>query len=148
MSVRHFVALLAPVPLALILAGCGGSPASTVTVTEAAPTLPAPTPTISVTGTPSASPTPAQTETPEVTATPAARFTMPKLVGENLQLAQDILQKEGSYVLDQEDALGLDRIQVLDANWTVCKQSPKAGKKVSVDEVVTLSSVKLTEDCP
>ena len=73
---------------------------------------------------------------------------MPKLVGENLQLAQDILQKEGSYLLDQEDALGLDRIQVMDSNWHVCKQSPKAGKKVPVDTMVTLASVKLTEDCP
>ena len=66
----------------------------------------------------------------------------------NLQLAQDILQKKGSYLLDQEDALGLDRVQVLDSNWQVCKQSPKAGQKVTVDAMVTLSSVKLTEDCP
>ena len=86
-------------------------------------------------------------ESPSAPAAPE-KFTMPKLVGENLQLAQDILQKKGSYLLDQEDALGLDRVQVLDSNWQVCKQSPKAGQKVTVDAMVTLSSVKLTEDCP
>lgn len=75
-------------------------------------------------------------------------FVMPTLVGQNLQLAQDILQKEGSYVLDQTDALGLDRIQVNDSNWMVCAQVPSAGSKVDVSTVVTLSSVKLTEGCP
>jgi len=69
-------------------------------------------------------------------------------VGKNLQLAQDMLQKEGSYLMDQKDALGLDRFQINDSNWKVCKQSPKAGKKVVVDTMVTLTSVKLTEDCP
>ena len=73
---------------------------------------------------------------------------MPKLVGENLQLAQDMLQEVGSYLLDQEDALGLHRVQVLDSNWKVCKQSPKAGKKVAIDATITLSAVKLDEDCP
>ena len=73
---------------------------------------------------------------------------MPKVVGVNLQLAQDMLQKAGSFLLDQEDALGLDRIQVMDANWQVCTQSPKAGKEVPVDTMVTLAAVKLTEECP
>lgn len=149
MSVRHVSALIGPLALTVFFAGCGGAPAPAVTVTEAAPSVSAPAPTVSVTVAPNET-TPAleETESPEATAAPVAKFTMPKLVGENLQLSQDILQKLGSYVLDQEDALGLDRIQVLDSNWTVCKQSPKAGKKVSVDEIVTLSSVKLSEDCP
>lgn len=73
---------------------------------------------------------------------------MPKLVGVNLQLAQDTLQSLGSYVLDQEDASGLDRFQVNDANWKVCSQKPKAGAKVPIETVVLLSSVKLAEDCP
>jgi len=73
---------------------------------------------------------------------------MPKLIGVNLQLAQDILQKEGSYVMDQEDALGLDRIQVNDSNWQVCSQTPMAGSKIDVSAVVTLGSVKLAEECP
>jgi beta-lactam-binding protein with PASTA domain len=79
--------------------------------------------------------------------TPEAKFTMPKVVGMNLQLAQDLLQSKGSYVLDQVDHKGLFRIQVLDSNWKVCKQSPSPGKVVLASTVVTLSSVKLTERC-
>ena len=81
------------------------------------------------------------------TATTEAKFTMPKVVGMNLQLAQDLLQSKGSYILDQVDHKGLLRIQVLDSNWKVCKQSPSPGKVVLASTVVTLSSVKLTERC-
>ena len=80
-------------------------------------------------------------------ATPEAKFTMPRVVGMNLQLAQDLLQSKGSYILDQVDHKGLLRIQVLDRNWKVCKQTPSAGKVVLASTVVTLSSVKLTERC-
>ena len=81
------------------------------------------------------------------TASPEAKFTMPRVVGMNLQLAQDLLQSKGSFVLDQVDHKGLLRLQVLDSNWKVCKQSPAAGKVVLASSVVTLSSVKLTERC-
>jgi hypothetical protein len=80
-------------------------------------------------------------------ATPEAKFTMPRVVGMNLQLAQDVLQSKGSYILDQVDHKGLLRIQVLDNNWKVCKQTPAPGKVVLASTVVTLSSVKLTERC-
>ena len=80
-------------------------------------------------------------------ATPEAKFTMPRVVGMNLQLAQDLLQSKGSYILDQVDHKGLLRVQVLDSNWKVCKQTPSAGKVVLASTVVTLSSVKLTERC-
>jgi beta-lactam-binding protein with PASTA domain len=81
------------------------------------------------------------------TPTAEAKFTMPKLVGMNLQLAQDLLQSKGSYILDQEDFKGLSRFQINDSNWKVCKQSPAPGKSVPVSTVVTLYSVKLTERC-
>lgn len=81
------------------------------------------------------------------TATPEAKFTMPRVVGMNLQLAQDLLQSKGSYILDQVDHKGLLRLQVLDSNWKICKQTPGAGKVVFASTVVTLSSVKLTERC-
>lgn len=80
-------------------------------------------------------------------ATPEAKFTMPRVVGMNLQLAQDLLQSKGSYILDQVDHKGLFRFQVLDSNWKVCKQTPATGKVVLASTVVTLSSVKLTERC-
>ncbi|MBA4608253.1 hypothetical protein H1W00_07165 [Aeromicrobium sp. Marseille-Q0843] len=78
----------------------------------------------------------------------AESFKMPKLAGENLQLAQDMLQALGSYGLIQNDALELGRFQVLDANWKVCAQKPKAGKKVPIDTIVELDAVKLEESCP
>ena len=75
-------------------------------------------------------------------------FKMPSLVGQNLQLSQDQLQALGSYLMDQTDAAGLNRLQVLDSNWQVCAQSPAPGKTVPVDTMVVLSSVKLAERCP
>jgi hypothetical protein len=81
------------------------------------------------------------------TPTAEAKFTMPKVVGMNLQLAQDLLQSKGSYIMDQEDFKGLNRFQINESNWKVCKQSPAPGKSVPVSSVVTLYSVKLTERC-
>ena len=75
-------------------------------------------------------------------------FKMPNVVGQNLQLSQDQLQVLGSYLMDQTDAAGLSRVQVLDSNWQVCAQSPEPGKTVPVDTMVVLSSVKLAEQCP
>jgi hypothetical protein len=85
----------------------------------------------------------------KATPTPTAeeKFTMPKVVGMNLQLAQDLLQSKGSYIMDQEDFKGLNRFQINDSNWKVCKQTPAPGKSVPVSTVVTLYSVKLAERC-
>jgi hypothetical protein len=84
---------------------------------------------------------------PKATPTAEAKFVMPKVVGMNLQLAQDLLQSKGSYVMDQEDYKGLNRFQINDSNWKVCKQTPAAGKSVPISTVVTLYSVKLAERC-
>lgn len=88
---------------------------------------------------------------PKKTASPTPTityFTMPNVKGMNLQLAQDLLQAKGSYFVDQEDALGLSRFQLVDSNWKVCRQSPKSGAKTATSAIVTLTSVKLTERCP
>ena len=81
---------------------------------------------------------------------PAAneKFRMPKLVGLVLQDAQDVLQSRGSYLLDQEDASGRGRLQLLDSGWKVCAQRPRPGASVPVEATVTLWSVKLSERCP
>ncbi|WP_255632955.1 PASTA domain-containing protein [Actinotalea sp. Marseille-Q4924] len=73
---------------------------------------------------------------------------MPDLVGQNLQYAQDTLQSLGSYVIDQEDASGLDRMQVNDSNWVVCSHEPVAGTVVPVEAQVTVWAVKIGETCP
>lgn len=75
-------------------------------------------------------------------------FTMPNLVGMNLQTAQDTLQKQGSYLLDQQDAKGLNRVQVNDSNWKVCVQEPAANASVRTDQEVVLKAVKNDEKCP
>lgn len=102
---------------------------------------------------PSSSPVPSKkpraTSTTDQSEGPTSdTFKMPELVGKNLQDAQDQLQSLGSYVLDQTDARGLDRLQILDSNWTVCSQKPRAGSVVPSDKRVTLASVKLAESCP
>ena len=73
---------------------------------------------------------------------------MPDLIGKNLQRAQDRLQSLGSFLMDQEDATGEGRWQLLDRNWYVCSQKPAAGKKVPLSAIVTLYVVKLDESCP
>ena len=78
---------------------------------------------------------------------PVETFTMPALVGANLQDAQDMLQALGSYLMTQTDATGMERFQVLDSGWKVCGQRPRAGAEVSVDKMVELFVVKLHEGC-
>lgn len=145
---------------ALALSSCSGS------------TTPTPTATVIVTATPSAEPSPLASVLTEATAdakealteatadakealteaTASAKaeietFTMPDVVGMNLQDAQDILQSMGSIVMDQEDASGMDRLQVNDSNWYVCTQDPVPGTEAALSDVVTLGSVKLDESC-
>lgn len=70
---------------------------------------------------------------------------MSDLLGKNLQFAQDTLQSLGSYLLQQDDASGLERFQVLDSNWKVCSQNLKPGGSFSIDELAILGAVKLDE---
>lgn len=71
---------------------------------------------------------------------------LPDVVGMDLQAAQDEAQAAGFYVLDDQDASGQKRLQVLDRNWTVCSQEPEAGTHPT-DTAVTLFAVKDTESC-
>lgn len=73
---------------------------------------------------------------------------MPSVVGMVLQDAQDLLQSQGSYLMDQQDATGDGRFQFFDSNWKVCSQDPPAGVPLSAVDVVTLKTVKLDESCP
>jgi type IV pilus biogenesis protein CpaD/CtpE len=77
-----------------------------------------------------------------------ATFTMPDLNDKNLQAAQDELQSRGSYFLNEVDATGKGRIQIVDRNWKVCSQTPKAGTKVLIARLITLRAVMLSEKCP
>ena len=79
---------------------------------------------------------------------PVGTLAMPALVGLGLQDAQDQLQSLGSFVLNQEDASGQGRHQLIDSNWKVCSQDPAAGSLISVTSSVTLRAVKNEETCP
>ncbi|MFF9286047.1 hypothetical protein [Streptomyces griseosporeus] len=73
--------------------------------------------------------------------------TLPDMTGKGLQSAQDQAQAAGFFHLASHDALGRGRHQVLDRNWKVCAQTPKAGEHPT-DTEVDFATVKLEEDCP
>jgi beta-lactam-binding protein with PASTA domain len=67
---------------------------------------------------------------------------VPDVVGKNHQEAQDALQAAGFYVLGEEDATGRGRNLVMDRNWVVVEQNPKAGTVLDTKQKVTLKSKK------
>ncbi|WP_220182845.1 PASTA domain-containing protein [Sphaerisporangium album] len=73
------------------------------------------------------------------------RKVLPNVVGMNLQAAQDKLQATGFYVLNDKDATGQGRFQVLDRNWVVTQQTPGAGQKLPTDTLITLYAKKYGE---
>ncbi|HEV7934208.1 MAG TPA: PASTA domain-containing protein [Actinomadura sp.] len=116
--------------------GCGGAtagqapaPVATVTVTSPAPNTSAAAP---------------SSEPSSMPAKPQM-VRVPNVVGKNHQLAQDLMQAQGLYNLREKDATGANRMLIIDRNWVVVSQSPKAGKRVSVETVVTLASKKIGE---
>jgi len=136
-----------------------GPPVVTQTVT-APPTLTtAPVPTVTETFTAAPSPTvtdepadpdpePGSAESSDPDPAEPVTFVMPDVVGMYLQDAQNLLQKLGSYAMDQQDATGKGRNQVWDRNWKVCTQEPAVEAVIPVDTVVVLGAVKLKERCP
>lgn len=133
---RKFVITMAALS-ALIIAGCGGTTSGSTTtvvktVESSAQTQPD---------------TETQPETqPETeTQTPVRKVTLPSLVGMNHQEAQDTLQAKGLYNLHERDCKGLGRILLIDSNWRVVRQTPKAGTRVSENRPITLCSVKYTD---
>jgi beta-lactam-binding protein with PASTA domain len=67
---------------------------------------------------------------------------VPDVVGKNHQEAQDTLQAAGFYVLGEEDATGRGRNLLVDRNWVVVEQNPKAGTVLETKQKVTLKSKK------
>jgi hypothetical protein len=114
---------------------------STTSPTASAPTVQdAPSPTADASAQP--------TQAAETPATPPKEFTMPDLVGMNLQEGQDLLQSMDSFLMDQEDASGQGRIQMVDSNWKICNQDPQPGATATTETTIRLAAVKLDEQCP
>ncbi|MGW1000773.1 hypothetical protein [Streptomyces sp. NPDC002520] len=101
-----------------------------------------------ITSTPTVS-TPTVSATPNKDDKPATETkAVPNFVGMGLQSAQDNAQAAGFYGLKSHDALGRDRMQILDRDWKVCSQNIAAGKSVPTDTMLDFGSVKLAETCP
>ncbi|MBP2321676.1 beta-lactam-binding protein with PASTA domain [Kibdelosporangium banguiense] len=67
---------------------------------------------------------------------------VPNVVGMDHQDAQNALQAAGFYVLGEEDATGRNRKLIIDHNWVVVEQIPKAGTVLDPKQRITLRSKK------
>ena len=94
---------------------------------------------------------PASTAPPAPTtpAEPAVDFSMPNVVGMDLQSAQDLVQTNGVWLSVSHDLLG-SRNQAIDSNWIVCDQNISAGQQVTgdVEGAIDFGVVKRGEVCP
>ena len=63
----------------------------------------------------------------------------------NLQSAQDTLQAAGFHTLRSHDAKSFNRSQMLDRNWIVVDQSPRAGTRISNHQGADLGAVRSEE---
>lgn len=71
---------------------------------------------------------------------------LPNFVGMDLQDAQDKAQAAGFFVLNDKDATGQGRFQILDHDWKVCSQEPAPGRH-GLEITVTMYAVKKSESC-
>lgn len=114
--------------------GCGGQPSAstTVTVTSTAPA------TLSATAN-------------EPTAS-GQTWTMPNLIGKNLQDAQDAIQELTNgdvFYSGSTDLTGQGRNQIVDNNWQVCTSTPAPGEPFSKDTPIDFGVVRIdSEECP
>jgi len=70
---------------------------------------------------------------------------VPNGVGLNYQAAQDAWRAAGLHVAPAVDALGANRLPVLDRNWVVLSQEPRAGVEVPRDSFITATVKKYTD---
>ena len=132
--------LFAVVAVSVLAVGCS--------TTSAEPQA-APATTIFVTQTPEP-PKEAAVPTQEVVPTQdpkptSVRVTVPNGVGKDYQTAQDLWRAAGLVVLPATDALGANRLPIIDSNWVVLSQIPKAGTKVQSGSTITATVKKFTD---
>ena len=85
------------------------------------------------------------------TSAPPDHWTMPNLVGTNLQKAQNAIQKltgDPVFITGSHDATPRGRHQLLDNDWQVCTQNVKAGTTFTAKTKIDFGAVKVTESCP
>ncbi|WP_213004595.1 PASTA domain-containing protein [Paractinoplanes toevensis] len=86
------------------------------------------------------------TSTVTTQAPKAAKIKVPPGVGLDYQSAQDLWRSAGLHVAPAEDATGANRIPVIDSNWVVVSQDPKAGSMVEAGSFITATVKKDSDD--
>jgi hypothetical protein len=90
------------------------------------------------------------TTTPHAAADPSS-WTMPNLVGKDLQGAQDAIQSlthDAVWYSSSTDLTGKGRAQIVDRNWTVCNSTPAPGATFNTTTAIDFGVVRDTETCP
>lgn len=80
-----------------------------------------------------------------------AAWTMPDLIGVDLQGAQDTIQSVSDgevWYSSSTDLTGQGRAQVVDRNWIVCTSTPPPGASFTVTTTIDFGVVRDTESCP
>lgn len=85
------------------------------------------------------------TPEPEPASDPGGDIVVPDVAGLDHQAAQDALQGEGLWLLDEKDATGQGRALLWDRNWEVVRTDPPAGTAVSEDTTIAIFSKKQGE---
>ncbi|WP_246541038.1 hypothetical protein [Mycobacterium spongiae] len=79
-------------------------------------------------------------------------WTMPNLIGKDLQFAQDAIQsltRDQVWYTGSRDLTGQDRMQIVDRNWQVCSSTPRPGSRFTTDTNITFGVVRVdSEICP
>jgi hypothetical protein len=78
-------------------------------------------------------------------------WTMPDLIGQDLQGAQDAIQSLTDSAVaytDSTDLTGQDRMQVSDRHWRVCTSTPSPGETFTADTEIEFGVVRIEEICP
>ncbi|MHA3022962.1 hypothetical protein ACXPWS_22220 [Mycobacterium sp. BMJ-28] len=87
---------------------------------------------------------------PHASAEPS--WTMPNLIGKDLQGAQDAIQSlthDAVWYTSSTDLTGKGRAQVSDRNWQVCTSTPPPGATFTATTKVNFGVVRIdTETCP
>jgi hypothetical protein len=78
-------------------------------------------------------------------------WTMPNIVGMDLQGAQDAIQSlthDQVWYSGSTDLTGKGRAQIVDRNWTVCGSTPAPGVTFTTTTAINFGVVRDTEVCP
>ena len=160
LSTPVIAAIIAGIAVILVCGACMagllvramGDPSTTVAddSTAAIDSAQSPTPdaqpldgSVSATATPSVNVNDTATS---ASSTPNETVVVPNGVGLDYQSAQDVWRAAGLHVAPAIDALGANRLPVIDSNWVVLSQDLPAGSVVPVGSFITATVKKYTDN--